>query len=90
MWQISFLSILLIPVIYRAIIDLGLLDVDEKHIDPVDKKLNFVGASSDMIVVDLGENKKGYKVGDVLEFNMDYMGVLRAVNSKYIDKTIKG
>ncbi len=74
---------------YRAIIDLGLLDVDEKHIEPVDGDLNFVGASSDMIVVDLGENKKEYKVGDTLEFRMDYMGVLRTVNSKYIEKRIK-
>lgn len=73
---------------YRAIIDLGLLDVDEKHISPVDESIHFVGASSDMIVMDLGKNKKGYKVGDLLEFRMDYMGTLRVINSKYIDKKI--
>ena len=57
---------------HRAIIDLGLLDVDEKHIQPVDSSLSFVGASSDMLVIDLGENKKNYKVGDLLEFKMNY------------------
>ena len=73
---------------YRAIIDLGLLDVDDYHIEAVDKKVKFVGASSDMIVVDLGDNSKNYKVGDLLQFRMDYMGALRIINSKYIEKKI--
>jgi predicted amino acid racemase len=73
---------------YRAIIDLGLLDVDDQHISPVDEQIKFVGASSDMIVMDLGENKQGYKVGDLIEFKMDYMGTLRAINSRYIDKRV--
>jgi len=74
---------------YRAIIDIGLLDVDQKHITPVDPGISFVGASSDMLVIDLGLNKKGYKVGDLLEFTMDYMGVLRIINSKYIEKKVR-
>ena len=74
---------------YRAIIDVGLLDVDENHIKPVDQNLSFVGASSDMLVIDLGENKKKYKIGDLLEFKLDYMGTLRVINSKYIDKKVK-
>lgn len=73
---------------FRAIIDLGLLDVDEKHIEPIDKNISFIGASSDMIVIDLGQNKKNYKVGDLLEFKMDYMGTLRIINSKYIEKKV--
>lgn len=71
---------------FRAIINLGLLDVEQDHIDPVDNNMRFVGASSDMLVVDLGENAKNYKVGDVLEFTMDYMGTLRVINSRYIEK----
>jgi ornithine racemase len=74
---------------YRAIVDIGLLDVEESHIFPVDQDINMVGASSDMFVIDLGDNDKGYKVGDLLEFKMDYMGVLRTINSKYIDKRVK-
>lgn len=73
----------------RALIDLGLLDIDEKHIKLKNKNLKIVGASSDMLVVDLGENKENYKVGSLLEFEMDYMGVLRIMNSKYIEKRIK-
>ncbi|WP_430809658.1 MULTISPECIES: alanine racemase [unclassified Carboxylicivirga] len=73
----------------RAIIDLGLLDVDEQHITPVDEGVSFVGASSDMLVVDLKDNPRKYKVGDLIEFKMDYMGVLRIINSKYIEKRVK-
>lgn len=73
---------------YRAIIDLGLLDADENHIQLKNKALKIVGASSDMLVIDLGENEDNYQVGDLLEFEMDYMGVLRIMNSQYIEKKI--
>ncbi len=74
---------------YRAIIDLGLLDADTDHLEFADKSLKFAGASSDMIVIDLGDNKKNYKVGDLIKIKMDYMGALRIINSKYIEKKIK-
>lgn len=74
---------------HRALIDLGLLDIDQKHIKLKNKDLKIVGASSDMLVVDLGKNKENYQVGSQLEFEMDYMGVLRIMNSKYIEKKIK-
>lgn len=73
---------------YRAIIDLGLLDVETSHLEIVDKDLKFAGASSDMIVLNIGKNKKNYKVGDLIEFKLDYMGLLRIMNSKYIEKKV--
>lgn len=73
---------------YRAILDLGLLDVKHEHMFPLDPAIKFAGASSDMIVVDLGDNPKGYKVGDLLEFRLDYLGVLTIMNSDYIDKKV--
>ncbi len=72
----------------RAIVDIGILDVDEKHIAPVEKNCSIVGGSSDMFVIDLFDNTKNYKVGDLLEFELDYIGTLRVLNSKYIDKKI--
>ena len=74
---------------YRAILDIGLLDIDTKHMNPTDKKIKLGGASSDMIVVDLGPYKPKYKVGDLISFSLSYMGVLGIMNSKYIDKRIK-
>lgn len=73
----------------RAIIDIGLLDVEQQHIKANDKDISIVGASSDMFVVDIGTNKKKYKVGDLLEFKMDYMGTLRIISSNYIDKRLE-
>ncbi|MBR9859833.1 alanine/ornithine racemase family PLP-dependent enzyme [bacterium] len=74
---------------HRAIIDMGLLDVDQEHVKLKDKHLKVVGASSDMIVLDLGENEDQYKIGDLIEFELDYMGILRIMNSRYIDKRVK-
>lgn len=73
----------------RGILDIGLLDISKtEFLIPVDKKITFIGASSDMLVIDLNETKKKYKVGDVVSFKMKYMGALRVMNSKYIEKTL--
>ncbi|MDD3045617.1 MAG: alanine racemase, partial [Candidatus Delongbacteria bacterium] len=72
----------------RALIDLGLLDIEESQIVPIDPDISIVGASSDMIVIDLGKNENNYKVGDFLEFRMTYMGTVRIMNSKYIEKRL--
>jgi ornithine racemase len=41
-----------------------------------------------MIVVDLGTRKPKYKVGDLIEFKLNYMGTLHIMNSNYIDKKL--
>ncbi|MDD4209281.1 MAG: alanine racemase [Bacteroidales bacterium] len=74
---------------YRAIVDLGLLDVEDKHITPLDENISIVGGSSDMFVLDLGNNETNYKAGDLIAFKMDYMGLLRLMHSHYIDKKIR-
>lgn len=73
---------------YRAIIDIGLLDVDAEHIFPTSDNIKIVGSSSDMMVVDLGEDKQGYKVGSLIEFDVDYMGLLRVMSCDYVDKRV--
>lgn len=70
----------------RAILDIGLLDINPEYIEPVRKNFEFSGASSDMIVMDLGSNRAKIKVGDVIEFKLKYMGILTILNSGYIDK----
>lgn len=74
---------------YRAIIDIGLLDVETNHIKPKDAALKIVGSSSDMMVIDLGENETGYKVGSQVEFDLDYMGILRLMSCDYVDKLVE-
>lgn len=73
---------------HRAILDIGLLDVSSDYLLPEDKSFEFVGASSDMLVLDLGKNERGYKVGDLMPFDLKYMGALSLLNSDYIGKRI--
>lgn len=72
---------------YKAIVDFGLLDVDQNDIEFVDENLDFVGITSDMLVIDIGKNKeKKYNVGETISFTPNYMAVARLLNSKFIDK----
>ncbi len=73
---------------YRAIIDIGLLDISPEYLIPDDKKIEISGASSDMLVIDLGKTRRNYKVGDLISFKLRYMGALSILNSDYIEKKI--
>ncbi|MDQ3193248.1 MAG: alanine/ornithine racemase family PLP-dependent enzyme [Bacteroidota bacterium] len=73
---------------YRAIIDVGLLDISTDFIVPEDEDIEVCGASSDMIVLDLGKTKGQYKVGDNITFKLKYMGALGLLNSNYIEKEV--
>jgi len=74
---------------FRGILDIGLLDISKtEFIIPVDKNISFIGASSDMLVVDLSNTTKKYKVGDLVSFKMKYMGALGIMNSEYIEKRL--
>ena len=74
---------------YRAILDLGLLDISTDFLIPVDDHVEITGASSDMIVIDLGTSKGNYKVGDWVKFKLKYMGALGLLNSNYIEKIVE-
>ena len=63
---------------FKAILDFGMLDVDKSDLTACDKSISFVGITSDMLVVDIGENKDKsgktkYKVGDQIKFKPNYM-----------------
>jgi ornithine racemase len=73
---------------YRAILDLGLLDISTDYLISRDKHLEIAGASSDMIILDLGKTNRNYKVGDMVRFKLKYMGALGLLNSYYIVKKI--
>ena len=73
----------------RAIVDVGLLDIDHKDISALVPGIEIIGASSDMLILDLGENTENLEVGDTIDFSMNYMAVLRAMNSDYVDKKVQ-
>lgn len=75
----------------KAILDFGLLDVEREDIEALDEDVKFVGITSDMLVIDIGNNKtkdgkKKYSIGDKIRFKPNYMAVARLLNSKFIEK----
>ena len=73
----------------RAILDIGLLDMQPQYIESDDADITIVDASSDMLVIDISKSKKSYNIGDLVAFKIRYMGALYLLNSEYIDKTIE-
>lgn len=73
---------------YRAILDVGHLDLNPDFLIPLDKGIRVVDASSDMLIVDVGQNEFNLKVGDEVRFGLKYMGALGVMNSRYIEKRI--
>jgi predicted amino acid racemase len=73
----------------RAILDIGLLDMQPQYIESDDTDITIVDASSDMLVIDISNSKKTYKIGDLVAFQIRYMGALYLLNSDYIEKIIE-
>jgi predicted amino acid racemase len=73
---------------YRAIIDIGVLDIQPNYLVPVDDHIKITDASSDMLVLDVGSNPNNYKVGDMIRFKLKYMGALGLMSSDYIEKKV--
>lgn len=76
-------------VLRRAIVALGRQDITVEGLMPLDERLNILGASSDHLILDITNCIKQYKVGDMVEFNMDYGCLLRAMTSPYVRKYYK-
>ncbi len=72
----------------RAILDIGLLDMQPQYIEADDSEITIIDASSDMMVVDISNSKHTYKIGDFVSFKLRYMGGLYLLNSDYIEKNI--
>lgn len=73
---------------WRALVDVGLLDLDIEAARLKDERYEVTGASSDMLVIDLGDNPEDLKVGDSIFFRLNYLSALRLMNSYYIEKTL--
>lgn len=72
----------------RILCAVGKQDVDLDSLYPVDKGLVILGASSDHLILDGSDSEINYKVGDIVEFTMHYVCLLRAMTSEYIKKEL--
>ena len=73
---------------YKALVDYGVVDVNNKYLKPKDKQVDFLGTTSDITVYNIGKNTKGYVTGKTLAFQPNYMAVAQLMNSKYVSKLI--
>jgi predicted amino acid racemase len=73
----------------RAIAAIGRQDIKLDGMFPLDKKISVFGASSDHLILDVTECDKTVKVGDVVEFRMDYGCLLASSTSSYVTKYYK-
>ncbi|OGO78954.1 MAG: alanine racemase [Clostridiales bacterium GWB2_37_7] len=76
-------------IIKRAIVAAGRQDVKHDGLIPRDKGINILGASSDHMILDVTNAEKEYKVGDTIEFNVNYGALLASATSEYVNKLVK-
>lgn len=74
----------------RILCAIGKQDVDFDALYPIDKKIIILGGSSDHLILDASDSQIDYNIGDIIEFKMDYVSILRAMTSQYIKKEILG
>ncbi len=74
---------------YRALIGVGQLDTDISGLTPLNPEHQIAGASSDITVVNLGDDPGGLKVGDTIEFRLNYPALLHLMNCRYITKMVE-
>ena len=72
----------------RAICAIGLQDMDESGLTPLDAGIFVLGASSDHLILDVEEAKRPIQVGSVLSFRPNYSALLRACTSPFIEKVV--
>jgi predicted amino acid racemase len=73
---------------FRALISVGQLDTDVSGLTPLNPDHKIAGASSDIMVINLGDNPEGLKIGDSIKFKVNYSALLRLMSGRYLDKVV--
>jgi predicted amino acid racemase len=73
---------------YRCLVDVGKLDVELDDLTLKNRKIKFIGTTSDMTVYDLGDTRGRWRVGGKLHFRPNYMAVARLMNNRYVTKKV--
>jgi predicted amino acid racemase len=69
----------------RAILNIGKQDIILDNLTPIDN-IEIIGGSSDHLICDF--KKTNYNLGDVINFKINYPGLLQLMTSKYVKKKI--
>jgi len=73
---------------YRALVSIGQLDTDISGLTPVNPDYKIAGASSDIAVVNVGDNPKNLEVGGTISVRVNYASMLRLMSSKYVSQEV--
>jgi ornithine racemase len=76
-------------IIKRAIVAVGRQDIKHDGLTPRDKGISILGASSDHMILNMTNAENEYKVGDIVEFDVNYGALLGAATSEYVNKIVK-
>lgn len=71
----------------KAILALGKQDCDSETMQPLDRGIQLLGASSDHMMLDVTDSQRDYRVGDWVEFELGYYSLMRAFTSEYVQKS---
>lgn len=74
--------------IWRAIIACGKQDIKVDGLLKKDPNISILGGSSDHTILDVTKTSADIRVGDIIEFELDYGAILMACTSEYVNKTI--
>lgn len=74
---------------YRALVNVGQLDTNVQGLIPQNPSHKIAGASSDITVVNVGENPSGLKIGGTIDFRLDYAALLGLMSSEYVEKEVE-
>ena len=73
---------------YRALLSMGHLDTDVAGLTPVNPAYHIAGASSDITVLNVGEEKNSLSLGEKVEFKLSYSALLRSMSGTYVEKVL--
>ena len=68
----------------RAIFAVGKQDMNPDGLTPLNTQADVLGASSDHLIMDV--TKENYKLGDTVDFSLDYGALLKLFTSAYVER----
>jgi len=73
---------------WRVVLTLGALDTEVSGLTPLNPNHQIAGISSDVMVVNIGEDRGTLQIGDSIKFRPNYAALLRLFASSYIQKQV--
>jgi predicted amino acid racemase len=74
---------------YRALVSVGNLETEVAGLTPINPGYQIAGASSDVTVVNVGDDTTGIRVGEMIRFRPNYGALLRLMSGRYVERAVE-